>query len=417
VAIIFTPYLAVVVILLGGGAQTDPAKLFFPVAFIIVMIVAGGSLYKVWQLSSGGEAVARMLGAKPVEPNTADPAERRLLNVVEEMAIASGTTVPRVFILEDPSINALAAGLGPSDAVVGVTRGALLYLSRDELQRDRVPRGVAAGHLAASAGALAFAYLKEARALLSSLPGPLVELAHEPTGARALALALLTSREGETRQQQLQALTETSIDLAQEVAQVSLSLDALGPEARLPLLELSVPALRRLSPPQGKDLLNLAEQLIAADQKLELFELVLRSLLIRQLDPDSAPLPSTAQFHSLVPVRAELTQVLSCLAHAGAEDAEKAREAFDAAARLLHPSARNRVHFLTREASDLAAFPAALERLRKLAPALKRSFVAAAAVSVSHDGQVSPSEAELFRAVAEVLDVPAPGVTEETPVG
>jgi tellurite resistance protein len=109
--------------------------------------------------------------------------------------------------------------------------------------------------------------------------------------------------------------------------------------------------------------------------------------------------------------------VLSCLAHAGAEDAEKAREAFDAAARLLHPSARNRVHFLTREASDLAAFPAALERLRKLAPALKRSFVAAAAVSVSHDGQVSPSEAELFRAVAEVLDVPAPVVTEETPVG
>src|SRR6478672_11216836 len=98
-------------------------------------IIIGGSLFKIAQLARGGSVVAERLGGRRVYPNTTDPAERRLLNVVEEMALASGVPVPAVFILNDEmGINAFAAGHSPSDAVVGVTRGCVQQLTRDQLQ-------------------------------------------------------------------------------------------------------------------------------------------------------------------------------------------------------------------------------------------------------------------------------------------
>ncbi|MBA4062533.1 MAG: peptidase M48 [Isosphaera sp.] len=99
-----------------------------------LLVVGGGSAYKVSQLAGGGKAVALMVGGREVPTNSRDPRERRLLNVVEEMAIASGVPVPPVFVLEEPSINAFAAGYAPDDAVVAVSQGALDYLTRDELQ-------------------------------------------------------------------------------------------------------------------------------------------------------------------------------------------------------------------------------------------------------------------------------------------
>ncbi|MBX3425722.1 MAG: M48 family metallopeptidase [Pirellulales bacterium] len=98
-------------------------------------LIGGGSLYKVAQLSGGGSVVAEGLGGKRVYPDSADAVERRLLNVVEEMALASGVPVPPVYMLQTESgINAFAAGYSPSDAIVAVTRGAAEQLSREELQ-------------------------------------------------------------------------------------------------------------------------------------------------------------------------------------------------------------------------------------------------------------------------------------------
>jgi Zn-dependent protease with chaperone function len=105
------------------------------VTLFTLFIVSMGSWYKLFQLRAGGEYVARMLGGRPVLPTTTDLAERRLLNVVEEMALAAGIPPPPVFVLDDEdSINAFAAGYGISDAVIGVNRGTLRYLTRDELQ-------------------------------------------------------------------------------------------------------------------------------------------------------------------------------------------------------------------------------------------------------------------------------------------
>jgi Zn-dependent protease with chaperone function len=100
-----------------------------------LLVIGMGSLYKIAELSAGGEHIAQMLGGRPINPQTTDIAERRLLNVVEEMALASGIVVPQVYVLDQESgINAFAAGHQPSDAVVAVSSGCLRYLSREELQ-------------------------------------------------------------------------------------------------------------------------------------------------------------------------------------------------------------------------------------------------------------------------------------------
>ncbi|KAA2285248.1 M48 family metallopeptidase [Arenimonas fontis] len=98
-------------------------------------IIGVASLYRVASLCAGGAAVAMQLGATPVPEDSRDIHYRRLRNVVEEIAIASGVPVPQIFVLEqEPGINAFAAGWSPDDAAVAVTRGALDRLNRDELQ-------------------------------------------------------------------------------------------------------------------------------------------------------------------------------------------------------------------------------------------------------------------------------------------
>jgi len=98
------------------------------------LVVGGASAFKVAQLASGGQAVALMMGGEEVPGTTTDARQKRLLNVVEEMALAAGVPVPPVYVLEEPGINAFAAGYAPGDAVVAVSQGCLNYLSRDELQ-------------------------------------------------------------------------------------------------------------------------------------------------------------------------------------------------------------------------------------------------------------------------------------------
>ncbi len=102
---------------------------------ITLLTILFGSLYRIASLGGGGEAVAQQMGGTLVPADTTDLSLRRLRNVVEEIAIASGVPVPKLYVLEEEAgINAFAAGFSPSDAVVAVTRGTLERLNRDELQ-------------------------------------------------------------------------------------------------------------------------------------------------------------------------------------------------------------------------------------------------------------------------------------------
>jgi len=110
-------------------------RTFAAVGAGVVAVVIGGSLYKIMALSAGGKVVAESLGGQLIPQNTPDPKQRKLLNVVEEMAIASGTPAPPVYLLADePGINAFAAGFSPRDAVIGVTQGTIDHLNREQLQ-------------------------------------------------------------------------------------------------------------------------------------------------------------------------------------------------------------------------------------------------------------------------------------------
>lgn len=126
-------------IFLGGETWSEwllqHSTLLALVAAGTLALMALASLYRAATLARGGGQVARMVGGTQVTGEGSDLLHRRLVNVVEEMALASGVPVPEIFILEEePAINAFAAGLTPTDAAIAVTRGALERLDRAELQ-------------------------------------------------------------------------------------------------------------------------------------------------------------------------------------------------------------------------------------------------------------------------------------------
>ncbi|HAZ14005.1 MAG: hypothetical protein A2X86_17295 [Bdellovibrionales bacterium GWA2_49_15] len=109
---------------------------FFTYMFVgLIVFILLCSAYKIYALSKGGKYIAEMVGAIPVDHTTTDPQIKKYINVVEEMALASGTRVPAIYIMEgESSINAFAAGYEVDDAVVAVSRGAIDLLTREELQ-------------------------------------------------------------------------------------------------------------------------------------------------------------------------------------------------------------------------------------------------------------------------------------------
>lgn len=147
--IAITTLLFAAVAYMGRGGTSAPAEsvsawygiihalsfeTFIWISVTVSSVVVLGSLFRLVQLRAGGKAIAAAMGGRLLWGNTADLAERKILNVVEEMAIASGAAVPPVYLIEDDAINAFAAGYHPQDAVIGITRGCINALSRDELQ-------------------------------------------------------------------------------------------------------------------------------------------------------------------------------------------------------------------------------------------------------------------------------------------
>ncbi|MEO1857526.1 MAG: M48 family metallopeptidase [Rubritalea sp.] len=108
---------------------------FLTITVLTTGVILAGNVFKSFQLSGGGAVVARDMGGRQVDPHTTDTDERKLINVIEEMAIASGVPVPQIWVMDqEAGINAFAAGTEPGNAVIGVTRGCIQRLTRSELQ-------------------------------------------------------------------------------------------------------------------------------------------------------------------------------------------------------------------------------------------------------------------------------------------
>src|SRR6056297_541605 len=138
VLIILSVYLVTLLLLgyaSGGVNQPWNPVLFFIVTTFTLILIISATLFRIAQLRKGGSAVAEMLGGRKVDSSSSDPNEQKLVNIVEEMSIASGLPLPDIYLLDrEENINAFAAGFGTDDAAVGVTRGAIEQLNPDELQ-------------------------------------------------------------------------------------------------------------------------------------------------------------------------------------------------------------------------------------------------------------------------------------------
>ena len=119
----------------AGFMQQFSWPQFFTVGSGVAAVILLGSLFRSWTMGRGGKAVAEMLGGSLISSSSREPEHRRLLNIVEEISIASGTQTPLVYVMQDePGINAFAAGITTGDAAIVVTRGCLSQLNRAELQ-------------------------------------------------------------------------------------------------------------------------------------------------------------------------------------------------------------------------------------------------------------------------------------------
>ena len=258
-------------------------------------------------------------------------------------------------------------------------------------------------------GKLTEAHLAYATLLLAGLPSRLTARVREPASARIIIFALLLSHDSKTRRAQFQLLNESKDPLVSSEATLEAStlIDRCPPEARLPLVDLALPALRTLSLSQYQDFTGLVEKLMKADQKIDLFEFTLQHILRRHLDPHfNQTRPPAARYGSLTPLTHEISLLLSRLARAGQDSEEQAQQAFAQGVKELSGS-RLKLSWLEQE-DGFEALSNALDRLNRVTPLLKRRLLRACGVCVSHDDQVTLREGELLRAIADALDCPMP---------
>jgi hypothetical protein len=193
-----------------------------------------------------------------------------------------------------------------------------------------------------------------------------------------------------------------------ETVKLSPAVEQCPVEGRLPLVDLGLPALGRLSEPQHRVFRAAVEKLIGADAKLSLFEFTLQRVLLRHLEPHFHRVPPPAvAYGSLRAVSRQTSLLLSILAHAGQAQPERAAQAFAAGAGRLGDT-RAVASILPFEQCGLADLDRALSELAKASPAMKQRLIEASAAAIAFDKRVTIQEGELLRAIADSLDCPMP---------
>jgi Zn-dependent protease with chaperone function len=270
--------------------------------------------------------------------------------------------------------------------------------------------GLAAAQAADRVGHISPKEIHHAEALHADVPDALRDAAHEPFSARALVYALLLDPRADMRDLQLGLLEAGAgpVDFA-ETLRLTAPAQALPDALRLPLLDLAMPALRQMSPRQHQAFRSQVEALINADQRLSLFEYVLRCVLHRHLDAQFLPRQQPRGRVESSPRRLApaVAKVLALLAWEGQSEPDQAAGAFAAGMRNFAGDGHT-YRLSPREESSLAEFDAALQTLNRSVPAIKRRTVVACAACILADRQVTVRESELLRAICDTLDCPLP---------
>jgi Zn-dependent protease with chaperone function len=301
----------------------------------------------------------------------------------------------------------------PSTAAKTPTRAGqprLTYGPGDRARlRDLAARAVHAGAVAAQVGEPRRQHLEYAASLRAALPEDLAAAAQDSLGATTLLYSLLLSPDQNARSKQLEGLAQQlAPTVAHEVARLAVDAVSLPPGAKLALVDLALPALRRLSTSQYRQFRAVVAYLIESDEQIDLFEYTLQKIVARHLEPrfDGTRKP-IVQFYALRPLLEEATVLLSILAQVGRNDRAGQEMAFRQGAVTLGIEDAE-ASLLSFSECSLEQVDAALNKLASAAPAIKRGVLVACAHTVAADGLLEEREAELLRAIADTLDCPLP---------
>ncbi|MEX0774626.1 MAG: M48 family metallopeptidase [Phycisphaeraceae bacterium] len=259
-------------------------------------------------------------------------------------------------------------------------------------------------------------HLAYAHDLVAAIPDPLKAAAREPYGARALIYALLLSQDAAVGQRQMDYLRGESEAPVHVLTQRLLPhLSSLDPNARLPLIDMAIPALRSLAAGQYQEFRRSVLALMRADERLDLFEWALGRIIMRHMDPHFAQRarPQAVQFYSLKPVAAACATLLSALAYLGHEDDPGAAAAFASGVAQLGGV---NVQRQAKSAVGFDAIDAALDALDMVSPREKRRLLNACAACIAADRQITVREGEMLRAVADALSCPMPPLLPGQPL-
>jgi uncharacterized tellurite resistance protein B-like protein len=241
------------------------------------------------------------------------------------------------------------------------------------------------------------------------LPEDIHAAAKEPFGAAALVFALLLDAQPEVQQRQLEALARNAgRPMAEEARRLWATVQSLPSTYKLPLVDLASPALRELSPEQYQNFARSLQELIQADQRVDLFEFALEKVVRRHLEPHfGPPRRRVVQYYTHKGLAAEIGLLLSALAHVGQREEKAIHQAFQNG---VAPLVENGVYipFFQWNQCHPEALDRALDACLTAAPGVRQRILAAMVATVAADGMVQPAEAELLRAFADALECPLP---------
>lgn len=256
-------------------------------------------------------------------------------------------------------------------------------------------------------GQLTPQHIQQATKLRASIPSQLYNSVHEPFGARALLLASVLA---DSPCSKCEAFLNSLADqpLAQETQKLALLIQALPHTYRLPLIDLSLPALKMLSAAQYQDFRHSLQTLIESDLNISLFEYTLQKVLLRNLElflnPSARP---AIEYHSLKPILESVVVLLAALSYLEEDPEVEIKTVFMKGCEQLNISGVT-YNLLARVACGLAQVEDSLNQIAKATPLIKKNILYACATVVMHDKEVQAEEESLLRAIAESLDCPIP---------
>ncbi len=271
----------------------------------------------------------------------------------------------------------------------------------------QLPSALADGDLSAESETAS--ELSKARNSINNIPAALLQHAHDPFGASALIYALLLNQDAVVQTRQLDCIKQHNVaGMAVQTSQLAPVVTKMNRRFRLPLLELSLPALKCLSAKQYKILKRTLGLLIRADQKLELFEWCLYQLVSHYLDPEHMPVKSSRPLYKKsVQVATEYQLVLSTLAHNGHQSDEDRERAFG---RGANTASLYNINLLAKPQCALDDFIKAVNKLALCYPLTKHLLLKGLANCARHDSRISTEEREIISSVAAVMDCPVPAL-------